>query len=239
MSTNFLSLPGELSNKIYNHLLVREEPIDPWGDHGLELNLCLANKTIHRETESVLYGQNSFDLSSSNSRLLVGFLNRIGRDKAKHVRCLRINFPNIRYTEDDVSLEDDSVLILKKIQSECSDLKTLITSLPGLILLSLDALNNPRIIAKALELVDARFKAISSLQEVIAEVYGENITADTRMKMESFGWIVNVTEPEEEGDWDYGRDFSDLVDDIYFDGYDAEDDYDVDNDSDFDRRALD
>ena len=37
--------------------------------------------------------------------------------------------------------------------------------------LKLDALDNPKIVTEALKLVDTRFKAISSLQEIIVRVY--------------------------------------------------------------------
>jgi hypothetical protein len=138
----------------------------------------------------VLYGQNCFNFTAPNSELIVRFLNSIGRNKANHIRCVRIDFPNIiRDVEDDVSLEDDSVRILARIQSECTNLRTLITSLysTSAMMLHLDALDSPRIVAKALALVDARFRAISSLQEIIVELYEDSISADTRTKMESHG----------------------------------------------------
>ena len=39
--------------------------------------------------------------------------------------------------------------------------------------LKLDALDNPKIVTEALQLVNTRFRAISSLQEIIVKVYKE------------------------------------------------------------------
>jgi hypothetical protein len=54
MSTNFLSLPSELRNKVYKQLVVLQEPVDPW-DHVYELAPELrVNKMIHREACPVI-----------------------------------------------------------------------------------------------------------------------------------------------------------------------------------------
>ena len=99
----------------------------------------------------------------------------------------------------------------------------------------LDSLDSPTICAKALALVAARFKTISSLQEIIVEVYEEGPSSDIRRKMESHGWI----EPVEEEEWNNDRTWDDVEDDeSLYDDYD-DDDYDIDNDSDFWRKAAD
>ncbi|KAJ5110558.1 hypothetical protein N7532_001093 [Penicillium argentinense] len=103
----------------------------------------------------------------------------------------------------------------------------------------LDSLDSPMICAKALALVAARFKTITSLQEIIVEVYEEGPSSDIRRKMESHGWILNVVEPVEEEEWNEDRSWDDVEDDeFHYDDYD-DDDYDIDNDSDFWRRAAD
>lgn len=95
----------------------------------------------------------------------------------------------------------------------------------------LDELDSPGIVSQVLALMDARFRAISSLQEIIVNVYENNPNADdTRMKVESHGWTVDVIEQEEE--WDSGRSFGDFEDNNCLDD-DYGDDYDIDNDSGF------
>ncbi|KAJ5887735.1 hypothetical protein N7495_007776 [Penicillium taxi] len=245
MSTSFLSLPAELRNEIYTCLLVYSEPIDPWGgNHGLEPNLLATNSKILHEARSLLYGNNRFDLTVMMPDLISRFLDTIGFINASHLQCIRIDFPRLHVIEDEVSLEEDSFYILEKIQSHCTNLKTLITSSESTNALEtvLDLYDSPNICAKALALVAARFQEIPSLKEIVVEVYEEGPSLDIRRKMKSHGWIVNVVEPLEELEWDFdalSNDHEDDYDD--YDDYDDDDDddYDIDNDSDFWRRAAD
>jgi hypothetical protein len=80
---------------------------------------------------------------------------------------------------------------------------------------AIDALDSPWAAAEALALVDARFKAISSLKEIIVNVYDEPPSCDLRKKMRSCGWTIEVTEREESKE-SVGS----------FDGYDDYFDYD-------------
>ena len=102
----------------------------------------------------------------------------------------------------------------------------------------LDTLDHPKIVAKALALVNARFRAISSLQEIIVEVYEDGPSGYIRREMKNQGWTISATEYVEESDFD--RSFSDVEDDDYrYDDDSGGDDYDIDDDSDFWRRAGD
>ena len=257
MSTNFLSLPSELRNIIYEQLLVLQEPIvcptRPWSWHSplralhpeLHPELLLANKTVHREASSLLYAQNHFDLSMCTSEHVVSFLDQIGRHNASHIRLICIDFPDFRdLGQPNVALKDDSVRILAKIQSDCTNLSTLTTSLDSTnaMELKLDALDSPRIAGEALALVDARFRAILSLEEVVVEVYEDGPSVDIRRKMEGYGWTINVTERAEDSDFDrsfsdgddYGYDYTDDYSDDY-----GPNDYDEMFDDDYWRRAGD
>ena len=98
------------------------------------------------------------------------------------------------------------------------------------------------LVTEALKLVDIHFRVISSLQEIIVEVYEDGPSDHIRRKMESHGWTISIAEYVEEEDLD--RNFSDFEDDDY--GYDSggddgddDDNYDIDNDSDFWRRVAD
>lgn len=101
----------------------------------------------------------------------------------------------------------------------------------------LDALDKLKIVTEALKLVDTHFRAISSLQEIIVEVYEDGPSDHIRRKMESHGWTISTTEYVEEeccsmsfSDNEYG--------DSGYDDYNG-DDYDIDNDSGFWRRGAD
>ncbi|KAF7590108.1 hypothetical protein BBP40_003264 [Aspergillus hancockii] len=239
MPANFLSLPGELRNEIYSYVLLREDLIDPcWlGDCGLELNVLRTNKTVYKEAKSLLYGQNHFDFTACSSHTIARFIDRIGHDSANHIQHVRIDFPVHRYLDDEDGMEEDSCRTLEKIQSGFTNLRTLATSprSKGGLEPRLGPNGGPEIVTEVLAEIDAHFRAISSLQEIIVEVYKDGISDFTRMEMESHGWVIRVVE----GEWDE-RSWGDFEDDdrFYSDDYDV-DDYDIDNDSDFWRRAAD
>jgi hypothetical protein len=210
MPTNFLSLPSELRNNIYEQLLILHEPIDirphwcwlfPPGT--LHPKILLANKTVHREASSLLYAQNCFDFSGCGSEKAITFLYQIGRKNASHIRSIEIYFPSFYALGDpDVIITDDSIRFLTSIKSNCTNLSTLKISLGSVnyMLLRLDALDSPRSVSKALALLDTQFRAISSLKEVIFEVYEVLLSGDIRRKMESNGWTVQIKDEIEELD---------------------------------------
>ena len=166
MSANFLSLPSELRNNIYEQLLVLQEPvaspIDLWRRQSqvqaLTPGLLRANKTVHFEASSMLYAQNCFDFTMCTSEDVTSFLEQIGHNNASYILSIYIDFPKFHYLDlHDVTFEDDSVRILAKIQSDCTKLATLTTSLHSTNAMEarLEALDYPKIVAEGLALVDA------------------------------------------------------------------------------------
>jgi len=243
---SFLSLPSELRNGIYELILLHQEPIDPWVNYirrqELTPGLLRANKAVHREASSLFYAQNRFDFTKGTLEDVASFLEQIGSNNAAYIRHICVDFPRFLYLDPDhVTLEEDSVGILANIQSGCPNLSTLTTSLHSTNAMEfrLDDLDNPKIVTEALKLVDTRFRAISSLQEIIVEVYEDGPSDHIRRGMTSHGWTISTTENVEEEDW---GSFSGFDSDDYGygdDGGDDYDDYDIDNDSDFWRRAGD
>jgi hypothetical protein len=244
MSANFLKLPRELRDRVYELCLSDQEPMNPWYApirQELSPGLLRTNKTVHHEASSLLYAQNRFDFTTATSEDVASFLQTIGRDNADCIRHVCVNFPYLHDLEPgNVTLGESSDGILAIIQSGCANLRTLTTSLfsTNAMELRLDALDNPKIVTDALKLVNTCFRAISSLQEIIVEVYEDGPSGYIRRKMESYGWTVGATEYVEE--WGTDRSLGDTEDDWDHDyGYDDDDDYDIDNDSDFWRRAGD
>lgn len=249
MSSNFFSLPQEIRDQIYELVLLHQELIDPWVDGNRRQNLTpgllRANKAVHREVSSLFYARNRFDFTMGTPEDVASFLGQIGRNNADHIRHICVDFPAFLYLEPgDVTLEDDSVGILGNIQNGCANLSTLTTSLHSTnsMELRLDALDNPKIVNEALKLVNTHFRAISSLQEIVVEVYEDGPSDHIRREFKSHGWTISMTEYLEEDDFDRG--FSDF--EFAHHGYDGgnnddDDDksYDIDNDSDFWRRAGD
>ncbi|KAL2066970.1 hypothetical protein VTL71DRAFT_1394 [Oculimacula yallundae] len=244
MSANFLTLPRELRDKIYELCLLSEEPINPWIDFNprqeLTPGLLRTNKTVHTEASSLLYGQNRFDFATGTAEDVASFLETIGRNNAGSIRSIRVDFPNLRDLEPSkVCLEETSDGMLANIQDSCVNLTTLTTFLDSTnaMEVKLEALDSPKTVAEALTLVHSRFKAISSLREIIIEVYEDGPSDYIRREMENHGWTFDKTRYVE--DWGSGRHFSDFEDDYGYDDDDGDDDYDVDDDSDFWRRAGD
>ncbi len=249
MSTNFLSLPSELRSNIYEQLLVLQEPVasptNPWVRQSqvqaLTPGLLRTNKTVHLEASWVLYAQNCFDFTMCTSEDVTSFLEQIGHNNASNILSICIDFPKFHYLDlHDVTFEDYSVRILAKIQSDCTKLVTLTTSLhsTNAMEVRLEALDYPKIVAEGLALVDARFRAISSLREIIVKIYEDGPSDQIRREMKNLEWTISATEYVEELDFD--RSFSDIEDDDYrYDDDSGGDDYDIDDDSDFWRRAGD
>ncbi|KAJ5197161.1 hypothetical protein N7449_007640 [Penicillium cf. viridicatum] len=239
MPANFLNLPAELRNEIYMYLLVDREPIDPWNGDGLVPNLLSTNTKILHEARSLLYGDNCFDFTEWRSELISRFLDDIGFVNASHIRYIRIDFPELRGLNDKASLGVDSLDILERIQCHCTNLnKAIITSeSTDAMEYRLDSYDSPNICAKAFALVYAHFREISSPQDIVVEVYEEGPSSDIRKKMKSHGWTLNVVEePVEEVEWNSHTSWDDFEDDECLRDYDDEfddDDYDIDNDSDF------
>jgi hypothetical protein len=250
MPTNLLSLPSEIRNNIYEQLLVLQEPVYPFYPWfrltnlgALTPGLLLVNKTIHRETSSLLYAQNQFDFAQCTSENVTKFLDQIGRNNANYIRHIYIDFPKFNHLDmNDIILEDDSARILEKIQNDCNKLDTLTTSLRSTndMELKLDALDHPKIAVNAIALINARFRTILSLRNIVVEVYEDGPSNQIRSAMESHGWTIRTRKnPEDLGSYRSFTDSDDAYDD-YSDDYGYHYDYDDDEyDSDFWRRAGD
>lgn len=110
--------------------------------------------------------------------------------------------------------DDDDVHILALIQRDCPNLKTL--KMPAhstnVVEKTLDALDDLKLVARVLALVDAHFRGIPSLREISVDVYEDSERSDVRLKMESHGWVINVV--ERLGGRDNERSFGNYEDDF-------------------------
>ena len=201
MSANFFKLPRELRDRVYELCLLLQEPINIWIGFDkrkkLTPGLFRANKAVHREAGWLFYSQNRFNFTMVTPREVASFLGSIGRSNANYIRHVRVDFPNLRDLEpSNVTIEEGSISILGNIQSCCANLSTLTTSLHSTtaMALKLDSLDYPKIINEALKLVNTRFRAISSIQDIIVEVDEDGPSYYIRRKMESYGWTISATE---------------------------------------------
>ena len=183
MPMNFFKLPAEIRLQIYEKLLVSPDPIqfyhpsfppDLSGYQGCPA-LLRASKRVHREASPVLYSYNRFEFNCihpselcirtipTKSAALASFFGQIGHQNASFLRRIWINSdcPSV----DNVQLQEENLKMLELIRENCTTVAILEISLHDFW--SYDA-NGSRTIKQAvLESLDARFKAISSLKEVI------------------------------------------------------------------------
>jgi hypothetical protein len=161
------------------------------------LRLCpailLANKRAHREASALLYSRNCVRLQER--AILTSFLDHIGPQNASFLRHVCIPFSAFDdYHLGSVTLKEDSIRTLERIRDNCTNLATLETSLRFRTIIAMESaidFDSPRA-AAALALVDARFKAISSLKEIIVNVYDEPLSCDLREKMRGCGWTIEA-----------------------------------------------
>lgn len=210
-TASFPSLPGEVQNSIYKLILLDQDPIDPRHRYDeqqkLTLGLLRANKVVHDEASSLFYGHNRFDFTNIGANQVASFLEKIGSKNAGYIRHVLIHFPRFRYLDPgDIALQEAIISILSSIQSSCSSLSTLTTSLysTSAMELRLDNLDHYAVATEALELVNTRFRAIQSLQDIILNVYDDGPSGHIRARMKGHGWTISIREYEADDDFGPG-----------------------------------
>ena len=207
---SFFSLPREIRDRIYKTVLIVAHPIFLFQDAGPRvetfaperpfrwLSLLYTNRQMHSEAVPVLYGMNSFSLVDTTPQqvdLLKNFLTCIGSVNAGLLSSLCVNFPAAESMEGqpgNVKLRDDSLHSLKLLQERCTNLttlETLIHSKNSQGLIQTDQ-NNLQFIHDGLLQVDARLKAIPSLNRVIVRIYEGTPTPSVIELMQGLGWLV-------------------------------------------------
>ncbi|KAL5344435.1 hypothetical protein ACLOAV_010695 [Pseudogymnoascus australis] len=198
--TNFLDLPGELRNRIYELCLLHKEPLALWTGFNqrreLSPGLLRANKAVHHEAVSLFYARNRFDFTIATPKRIALFLQTIGRKNAGHIQHLYVDFPKFSYQEPgDATLSDDSTSIFSSIQGSCANLSTLTAFVDSVLYIefALYGLDNPESISKLLKLVDDLFKATSPLLKgIIVGVYN-NDPSNFITGMKNRGWTIKAT----------------------------------------------
>lgn len=181
MPTSFLSLPAELRNIVYSHLLIQDLPFDPWtkspSKNGLATSLLLANKHISHEASSVLYGQNMFDFSPisrwhvnhqnvSLEDAVASFLKRIGEKNASCIRRVCIDFPRLEICgKGVVRIVEHEMDVLAMLEASRQDLRRVTLLWPDLVT---EGILRSR--ERALEVVDERLRTGKRTLEVEVEL---------------------------------------------------------------------
>ena len=192
---NFLNLPSELRNTIYELCLVPKRPLKPWDTTQKKpaASLLRVNRAVHREARFVFYGQNRFDFSSTPPARVASFLETIGRNNAECIQHINIHFPNFDYPNlGSVTLGRRWKDTLANIERACSDLRTL--TIPSHCMDEVLGQLDPEVTTEYFTLVNSHLRAIPSIQHIIVEEYdgGDKTSHAARREMENYGWIFNI-----------------------------------------------
>jgi len=194
---NFLSLPVELRNIIYELLLVFQETLTCPGKQSqkqcqpgaLTLGLLRANKQVHDETSAIFYAQNRIDFTKCTSKHVISFLTQVGPKNTSYIQHIRIDFDFSQEFLYDITFEDSVLAEIKRRGG--TKLCTLTTSLHSTQAMILEANGiDYNTVVDQLPLVDSRFKALSLV--IIVEMYKKDGRGNNNMQkdMECRGWKI-------------------------------------------------
>ena len=203
-SPDFFSLPRALREDIYRKVLAVPHPLYMFQDspsHKVEsfapdrprrwLALLYANRRLHEEAVPLLYSSNHFtfmDTTRQQADLLHGFLDRIGPACADQLSHITINFPvvdKLSGPSSEYQIQDDDLRSLQLLQDRCTRLKTLET-----IVQTHNSDGLSKATPETLSLINAQFKAISSLDKVVVKVYTKPPKADVMELIRELGWVL-------------------------------------------------
>lgn len=207
-TVNFLDLPIEVRNRIYEIVLVILHPLYLFQEPGSPvetfapdrplqwLALLHTNRQIYVEASAVLYAINHFhfvDITQRQVGVLRSFLDCIGYVNAASLSHLCINFPIAESIDDQpgkVRLRDDSLESLKLLQDKCTNLSTLETVVHYKN--SSFFTRTDEFLREAFSQIDAQLKAIPSLKRIIIRIaVNDRVPTSSAMDlMQGFGWLV-------------------------------------------------
>ena len=208
-------IPAEIRLCILSELLVLSEPIIFTADlgpssasllrrqrHGLCPAVLRVSKLMHDEGSPLLYSENRFCFpevwintpSVSTSAYVRPFLHQIDSN-AKLLRHICIPFPTFEYSQRiETVLHQAHIESAELIRDTCTGVKTLELLVPP----DHDnyVLNDPVIEIKAWDVMDAHFRTIPSISDIIVhfQVYPlEDPSDDVKQEIHKYGWIIKVT----------------------------------------------
>ncbi|KAK7916901.1 hypothetical protein PG985_010509 [Apiospora marii] len=209
---NFLDLPRELRDQVYELCLVGERLLNlqnpiygDWGysyDHyGLTTGLLRVSKNVHREASLVLYSQNIFDLTlpQGNGHAL----EKIGHHNAQHIRHVVIKFPDFcsRASVHD-HLSDVMAANVASMRSHCTHLHTVMVSRWCLCPFH-GRQEKPEAINEALALIDSQLRTIPSLRNIMVQAEECMLNDVAKREFASHGWTITGEDSSPPGVFNY------------------------------------
>lgn len=152
---------------------------------------------------------------------------------------MHLDFPSLKFSRSDkIEIDENSQEVFALVREHCTRLRTIRLSLvyTDNTMYGLDAANEISAI-EALVDIDRCLRAIGAVDRIVVDIWAH---ASRRDVMAGLGWTLDISELEAEDDrgsiWSDGG-YRDS--DLEREEYDSEDRYDVDDDSDYWRRAGD
>ncbi|KAK8023811.1 hypothetical protein PG993_011877 [Apiospora rasikravindrae] len=200
---DFLRLPREIRDQIYEYCLVTEndayaKALHPWIRPSIHkdleskptVGLFGVSKQVRHEAAVVFYSQNLLDFTMVEPDEITGFLKRIGRN-AEHIRHLVIMFPTFDSLESQdlghIAIDPEYVAIRDAIRQGCPNLQTLTTSqwstycvvrwqLAAHCAWNWDQPGDRELVKEAFNVADAYLRSFaSSLGKLVVELHTESL----------------------------------------------------------------
>ncbi|KAH7035929.1 uncharacterized protein B0I36DRAFT_406683 [Microdochium trichocladiopsis] len=218
-SSILLDLPAEIRYQIFYFLLVYHGPIAVFGSRRIRTRVDAAilstNKQLHHEASAVLYGQNSFNLDTSETSdegAPAAFLHSIGTRNAGLIRHICITFPHHYARDPDTArwhaLRDCDVLTLDVVREVCTGLRTLASARQtanvaewevGLQHIPWE--DADEILGK----IDRHFRTVPDLEEVVVWMTARPPSTRIRPLFEGRSWTLKLDWSfETEQTWEHG-----------------------------------
>lgn len=125
-------------------------------------------------------------------RLLASFLDLVGNMNAGLLSRLSIKFPTFEISKDqpeEIRIHTDSLQSVQLLQQRCTKLRTL----ELLFYNSSEVVTDDRdrqSVRNAFAAINAQFRCIRSLKEIIVRVYTKSLSPSIRALMKEFGWVI-------------------------------------------------
>ncbi|KAE8151967.1 hypothetical protein BDV25DRAFT_80739 [Aspergillus avenaceus] len=211
-TNKLLTLPYELRQRIYVHLLTLLHPVYLFQDPGCPIETfipenppptgclyCTPTARSPPKQKHILYSRNCFTVlypaMQDSLLLLSSFLGCIGPVNARSLGHLCIGFPGVEVssgTEKTLKLRGETMQRLKVLAGSCAGLQRVeILIYGGKILSDLKSCSHTSL-RRILAETGAVLRSIESLATILVRVYGGVLTAPVRDSLQELGWAVSL-----------------------------------------------
>jgi hypothetical protein len=182
---------------------VRKRPIQVWpgNEKEVNLNLLVANKTLHREASPIFYGQNQFDFAEEAQPNIIACLRETRRNAAL-MRSIWFEFPRLEASKryQEVLIHDDDIYFRNRLRKFCPTVRSITIPGDGVDELERDIkkVGGPVTVPGILGMINDSFHAFAPLTEINVMYPLDAVTSEShehlREEMVKQGWKVEIVE---------------------------------------------